>query len=905
MTLRSHTSKKTAPDSATPVQNPFQSRPFAPPVQAEANITEQQAALDLQTQLENAQRFGHSFSKIFSSSSGSPSNASPLTIQPKLSMDAVEQTTAQPGNHPVMRQPAPQPDSEKQAEMTEPLSPVLPNHLDPDYSVGEETSESQPDLTGAEEVKLSDIDITFEMDADGDGEEEQKRLFFKGEGENAELMLNPDPIPFEKFLVKQKYNHIARNNQVLQTVALIQQEVKKAITQTRGQLLAHTLTSLAQILSATFSVSKPPSSIRWFTRKITDPIKGTSETVTDKLVAKPLSSIPEPGITGSKPQQSTPFMKALRKWAPYIRGHMLNDKLHGPGEDKNLVPISATFNSTMKNDIEQYLKDKVLSKNGVVSYTIEPTQWGQYRGTTNKPPNIQNILPAAFIVTIDVMRLRHPGDDGTDPNNWIVNPNKQICNKTFNHDVPNTTTFNYDSAPQELSAGYGEISGSAYLNPNHADRYVVQGTLTWHNYVGKKTVKEYPDPVNLAASQTNGAATIELIDDDYLIVKCDALALRQVQHHLNAQLKMKFDNLNARMEETKNLVNGSVQNSLRQCKRTLDQFLAANEQRINQNEGKDAFQIERHQNYQQNYNSRWTEAERTAIEILNRHQQREVEFKALVASSTQFWQAQENLAKSVATIPQFWQEQDQREKQFAEEEAKLDELTLGINKSHGNREDCQTLNRLEHDLKSMISRIENDEAHEQKQHAQIQRELLNQQSRTLSSQPQPSQNQSTNLSNIHQQFHLDIDLSAILGDQDVRPIPLNFPDSPSQQSSFSSNLFSGDAPPSPMELGSTKIKPKSKNPKSPGRKPKPRSPSSIDNPQKTKLLKFLKERAYHAKQEQGISEANKGDFYREVRKYEKKLESLIDDMSDMTSQQEKQIAEEIKSKIKKIAQKYN
>ncbi|MEX0268684.1 DNA/RNA non-specific endonuclease, partial [Leptolyngbyaceae cyanobacterium UHCC 1019] len=895
MTLRSHTSKKTAPDSATPVQNPLQPRPFATSIPTEAPGTQPQEFPDIQTQLENARRFGHHIDKIFPTSSDSPSGGSCPMIQPKLSIDAVGQTTAQPGNPLLMRQPSPEPDGENQAEMTEPLSPGLPDHLAPDHLAGEETSESQPDLTGAEEVKLSNIDITFEMDADGDGEEEQKRLFFKGEGENAELMLNPDPIPFGKFLAKQKYNNIARNNQVLQTVALIQQEVKKAITQTRGQLLARTLTALAQILSATFRVSKPPSSLRWHTRQIVDPISHTSETVTDTLVAQPLSSIPDPGIAGSKPQQSTPFMKALRKWAPYIRGHMLNDKLHGPGEDKNLVPISATFNSTMKNSIEQYLKDKVLSKNGVVSYSIEPTQWGQYRGTTNKPLNIQNLLPAGFIVKIDVMQLRHPGDDGTIAANWIVNPNKQILNKTFNHDIPNTTTFNYDSAPQELSAGYGEILGSAYPNPDHADWYVVQGTLRWCNYVGKETIKEYPDPVNLAASQKNGKATLEQIDDDYLMVKCNALALKQVQNHLNTQLRTKLDNLNARMEETKNLVNGSVQSNLSKCKQTLDQFLAANEQRINQNQRKDTFQIERHQNYPQKYSPTLTKAEQTAIEILQRHQQREVKFKALVGSSTQFWQVQENLAKNVATTSKFWQAQDQRETQFAQEEAMLDEITLGITKSHGNREDFQTLNRLEQELKSMISRINGDEAFEKERHAQIQRELLNQQSRTLSSQPPRSQNQSTDLSNIHQQIHLDIDLSdidlsKILGDQNSSMLPIS--------------LNSDDTLPSSMDLGLTETEPKSKNTKPLGRKPKPRSPGSTDNPQKTKLLKYLKERTIHEKKEQGISEADKGSFYREVRNYEKKLERLIDDMGNMTSQQEKQIAEEIKSKIKRIAQQY-
>ena len=76
MTLRSHISKKTAPYSATPVQNPLQSRPFVIPAQPE---TSQPETPDLQTQLENAQRFGHSCSKIAASS---------RAIQPKLTIGA-------------------------------------------------------------------------------------------------------------------------------------------------------------------------------------------------------------------------------------------------------------------------------------------------------------------------------------------------------------------------------------------------------------------------------------------------------------------------------------------------------------------------------------------------------------------------------------------------------------------------------------------------------------------------------------------------------------------------------------------------------------------------------------------------------------------------------------------------
>jgi hypothetical protein len=74
-----HVQKNTNQSASAPGQNQLRSRPFAPPVQAET--TPQAEVPDLQTQLENAQRFGHSFAKIVAST--------PATIQPKLVIGAV------------------------------------------------------------------------------------------------------------------------------------------------------------------------------------------------------------------------------------------------------------------------------------------------------------------------------------------------------------------------------------------------------------------------------------------------------------------------------------------------------------------------------------------------------------------------------------------------------------------------------------------------------------------------------------------------------------------------------------------------------------------------------------------------------------------------------------------------
>jgi Domain of unknown function (DUF4157) len=82
MALQSLADKKPNHDSGlAPVQNALQSRPFAPQAQSE----QAQTLPDLQTQIENAQRFGHHLGKNYSLSSR-PS--SPALIQPKLTIGA-------------------------------------------------------------------------------------------------------------------------------------------------------------------------------------------------------------------------------------------------------------------------------------------------------------------------------------------------------------------------------------------------------------------------------------------------------------------------------------------------------------------------------------------------------------------------------------------------------------------------------------------------------------------------------------------------------------------------------------------------------------------------------------------------------------------------------------------------
>jgi Domain of unknown function (DUF4157)/Effector protein len=118
MAMRSHTHKKPAKGSvAVPVKASSKSRPFAPPAKPDLSRT----MADVQAQLEHAQRYGHSLSKM----SLSPRPSAPPMIQPKLTIgapgDKYEQEADRVAQQVVQRLNAPQSTQSEQSVQRETL----------------------------------------------------------------------------------------------------------------------------------------------------------------------------------------------------------------------------------------------------------------------------------------------------------------------------------------------------------------------------------------------------------------------------------------------------------------------------------------------------------------------------------------------------------------------------------------------------------------------------------------------------------------------------------------------------------------------------------------------------------------------------------------------------------------
>lgn len=91
-----------------------------------------------------------------------------------------------------------------------------------------------------------------------------------------------------------------------------------------------------------------------------------------RMVAWPLS---KEGPAGSGPNNKAawwPYFQARHKIRNnyWVQGHMLNDNIHGPGEPRNLVPITGALNTNMLGIVERFAKE-LVQKGEVLEYIVE------------------------------------------------------------------------------------------------------------------------------------------------------------------------------------------------------------------------------------------------------------------------------------------------------------------------------------------------------------------------------------------------------------------------------------------------------------------------------------------------------------------------------------------------------
>jgi hypothetical protein len=71
-----------------------------------------------------------------------------------------------------------------------------------------------------------------------------------------------------------------------------------------------------------------------------------------------------------------------------VRGHLVNDNLHGPGVASNLVPITKTMNSDMESKAEAPAKAAIRERGKLFFYRAEVTFWPDPKPVGSFPQRI-------------------------------------------------------------------------------------------------------------------------------------------------------------------------------------------------------------------------------------------------------------------------------------------------------------------------------------------------------------------------------------------------------------------------------------------------------------------------------------------------------------------------------------
>ena len=116
-----------------------------------------------------------------------------------------------------------------------------------------------------------------------------------------------------------------------------------------------------------------------------------------EMVAKPLG--PDHPM-GTPPSGKQEVMDLLG--SQYIRGHLLNENLGGPGENKNLFPITRSANAMHNTRIETAVKDWVNTQRYWVSYEVRV---GNYSGIQTSTTSGEKYINATLTAKAQILDL--------------------------------------------------------------------------------------------------------------------------------------------------------------------------------------------------------------------------------------------------------------------------------------------------------------------------------------------------------------------------------------------------------------------------------------------------------------------------------------------------------------------
>ncbi len=225
------------------------------------------------------------------------------------------------------------------------------------------------------------------------------KIYYKGEGKRADLWINSDPKTFPQFLAEQKTSDNADNKALAIAAEKIYTKGVLASEEKMDQLQAERKAAKARgdtagEKAAANAVKREVTNFRKQLKLLSTEIAKmtveddaaaiTHTTYTDgghkQVTSLPLTFLPGKD-SGSSPTDSPPgwpHAQAINDnegKTIWIRGHLLNDNVHGPGKTKNLVPIPQSVNRTMETQAESDVKTRVKTNKERLYFRATATYW--------------------------------------------------------------------------------------------------------------------------------------------------------------------------------------------------------------------------------------------------------------------------------------------------------------------------------------------------------------------------------------------------------------------------------------------------------------------------------------------------------------------------------------------------
>ncbi|MBG6204909.1 hypothetical protein IWQ48_006079 [Labrenzia sp. EL_13] len=232
----------------------------------------------------------------------------------------------------------------------------------------------------------------------------EHKLYYKGTGSNADLWIASKPTAIQVFL----------NKKIAETDDATQKGIFKTALKQYQTVLTHE-SALQKLVSKNAPKSQITSEevkFRAALDKVTATMRtadlGSAEDIqtqvtftdgsTKSAYAIPLTRL-EGNTKGSSPKssaQSPEWSHAVKldtgpgdkRRYIWVRGHLLNDNLHGPGENRNLVPITKTMNSKMATGVEAGAKTQMTKSEDTMFYKADATFWSGAAPVNRFPKSI-------------------------------------------------------------------------------------------------------------------------------------------------------------------------------------------------------------------------------------------------------------------------------------------------------------------------------------------------------------------------------------------------------------------------------------------------------------------------------------------------------------------------------------